>query len=122
MERSPRSNRSRSRRRVVDQVRALQVYPVSAEVPDLNRGAAAQALLERAAPLLNVLRRCMRFLAGEADGCLPQRCLPEIQLRRVKRGWRREVVGLLRFGKYVRNIVTLVAPGVHIHRGEENSE
>ena len=37
-------------------------------------------------------------------------------------GRRSEVVALLRFRKNIRHIVSLVAPGIHVHRRKENAK
>ena len=82
-----------------------------------------EALLDRRAPLLDVLRRRMRINRGEAHSAsVPKHRRAEVHgssgsvLR-----WR-EVVALLRLRKDVRNVMPLVAPRIHIHRREEDAE
>ena len=86
----------------------------------------AEALFHLSVPLLNVLRGRMWIESGEAHGRSRQRACTQhrsakIQPIRKERGRRREIVRLLRFRKYIRDIVPLVAPGVLIHRREEDS-
>ena len=55
-----RTNRARTRRRVVDQMSSLQVHAMRSQVAQLQRGFLAEALFDRATPLLDVLRRRVR--------------------------------------------------------------
>src|SRR2546423_12275576 len=96
------------------------------EVADFERRRAPQAFFYRRAPLLDVFGGSVRIEGGEADGGLPKYSWPKIQ-RRLRLGGReqsrrgREVIELLRFGKNVRDIVALIAPGVEVDRSEEDS-
>src|ERR1700687_1428075 len=56
LERAPWSNRAGSGRRVINQVRSLQVKTARAEITDLEGRILPQALLHGTIPLLNVLR------------------------------------------------------------------
>src|SRR5437667_4907514 len=75
-------DRSRSWRCVVDQVGALQVNAVRAEISDLKTGAVPQAFFDRTAPLLEVLRRRMRVHRGKADCSLSQHRLAKVEVVR----------------------------------------
>jgi hypothetical protein len=54
-ERTAWADGSRSRRRIVDEMRALQVDAVRTQVADFESGLMAEAFLHRSAPLLDVL-------------------------------------------------------------------
>src|SRR5947207_15258046 len=56
-ERPPRSQRAGSRKRVVDQMSALQMETPRANIPNFDRSVGIEALLYRSIPLLYVLRR-----------------------------------------------------------------
>ena len=107
----------RSRKGVVDEVRALQMEAALAVIAGLQRGVAPQALLQRGAPLLHVLRRRVRIEGGEAHRGLAQHRLREVKPRDL----RREVVTLLGDREQDGHIVQLVAPGVHVHRSVEDA-
>src|SRR5205823_3625622 len=100
-----------TRKRIIDEMGPLQMYSVVAEIPEFQRGLVSQALLHREAPLLNVLRRSMRVHGRKADGGFAQHWSPEIK---PVDGWS-EIVTLLGFRKHIRNIVALVAPGIHVN-------
>src|SRR5690242_18761671 len=100
-------NQARSRRCVVDQVRTLQMEATRSDVADLGCRVARNALLDGAAPLLDVLRRCMRVEGRETDNRLPKYRLSEIE--RCDR--RDEIVALVGLRENERDIVQLVAPG-----------
>ncbi len=57
LERTPGAQRAGSGKRVIDQVRSLQVKAAGAEISDFDRRVLPQTLLHRTIPLLNVLRR-----------------------------------------------------------------
>src|SRR4030095_12699455 len=99
------------------QVRTLQMHPMRAEIPDLKRRFAAQALLNGQTPLLDVLRGSVRFDRRETNGRHSKHRLREI--KSVQR-WSK-VVALLSDRKYIRHIVPLVAPRVEVHWRKENS-
>src|SRR5260370_30402760 len=56
LERTPRAQRTRHRASVVDQMRPLQAETKRADVADFERSVLPEALLDRAVPLLYVLR------------------------------------------------------------------
>ena len=58
---------------------------------------------------------------GETDGGLSEHRRSEVKLVRQDRSGWREVVALLRLRKHIRNIVPLVAPGIHVDRCEEDA-
>src|SRR5436309_11566578 len=60
----------------------------------------------------------MRIHGRKADGGLAQHWSPEIKS---VDGWS-EIVTLLGFRKHIRNIVALVAPGIHVNGSKEDSE
>src|SRR5262249_23243838 len=100
---------------------ALQVNAVRSEISGFERVRRAQALLERKAPLLNVLRRSVRIERSKTDGGLSQDRLAEIKVRSNDACCRNEVVALLTFRKYIRHVVALIAPRVHIDGREKDA-
>src|SRR5437660_7769929 len=52
---APGTKRAGARRRIVDELGALQMDATRAEIADFESGFAAQALLDRRAPLLDIL-------------------------------------------------------------------
>src|SRR5437868_13218221 len=126
LERTPWSKRTWTRSRIVDQVRPLQMKTSRAQIPDFDGCICSEAFLYRTVPLLNVLCRRVRIEGGEAYGGSRQRAgaqhrSTKIQSREEECSRRREVVGLLGFGKDVWHVVTLVAPGVQIDRRIEDA-
>src|SRR5882757_4463414 len=124
--RPPRTNRPRSRWRVVDQMRPLQMKSARAEITHSQRSVAAKALLQLRVPLLHVLRRRVWVERSEAHGsrlqiAVSQHRRAEIESAGEQRRRRREIVGLLRLRKHIGNIVALVAPRVHVHRRKKDS-
>src|SRR3954447_18302991 len=103
-------------------MRALQVNSMRSQISNFKCGVMTEALFNGTAPLLDVLRRRVGIHASETHSSLPQHRLTKIKLASKQRRGRSEVVALLSFRKHVRNIVALVAPGIHIHRRKENSE
>jgi hypothetical protein len=99
----------RARRRIVNQVGALQVETVRSQVSNLERCLMPEAFLDRTAPLLDVLRRSMRVHGGEAYRSLAEHGMPEIELRRQNGCRGSEVIALLRFRENIRHVVPLVA-------------
>ena len=69
--RTARLNESGAGLRIVDQVRALQVKSARAQVADFKRGLAAELLLERSAPLLDILRGRMQLQAVKLTTVVP---------------------------------------------------
>src|SRR4030095_8847131 len=82
----------------------------------------AQALLDRSTPLLDVLRRRVGLKGGETNRCDAQYRRTKVQVSGNNPRCGSEVIALLRFRKDVGNVVTLVAPGVHVNRSEEDAE
>lgn len=66
MMRSARLDQTRFRLRIVDQVRALQMHASRPRIANLENRALVQALLQRSAPLLDVLRRGPHLHSGKA--------------------------------------------------------
>src|SRR6476620_5075898 len=58
----------------------------------------------------------------EADGGLPKHGWSEIKPRGKQGGGWSEIITLLCFRENVRNVVPLVAPGIHINRREKDAE
>src|SRR5206468_738215 len=83
---------------------------------DFKSGVLPQALLNRRTPLLDVLRWRVRIHSGKADSCLSEHGLAEVELIGKERGRWGEVVALLGLRKHIRNVVALIAPGIHVHR------
>src|SRR6202040_1242679 len=84
------------------------------------------AFFEVSVPLLDVLSGGVRVKRGEADGgggksSCAQDGSPEIETGVEESSRWSEVVGLLGLGKYIRNIVSLIAPGVPIDRSKEDA-
>ena len=100
----------------------MQVDAVRAEVAEFERGRGPETLLDGQAPLLDVLRRRVRVEGGEADGRASEHGLTEVEVRRDYPCGGREIVALLRFGEDVRDVVALVAPGVHVNGRVEDAE
>src|SRR5262245_8681526 len=92
------------------------------EITDLQCRCRADALFKRQTPLLNILRRRVRIKSRKAHSRLSEHRLPEVNFGSEERRRRREVVSLLRLREDIRDIVTLIAPGVHVNRREENAE
>ena len=72
---------------------------------------------------------CSMYCGGRVgfEGCKTNRrcaehCRREIEVTGNDARRRNEVIALLCFRKNKRNVVTLVAPRVHVYRGEENAE
>ena len=82
----------------------------------------AQTLLDRTTPLLDVLRRRIGFKSSETDSGNTQHGWTKIEVRGDDSGCRSEIVTLLCFRKDVRNVVTLIAPRVHVDRREEDAK
>ncbi len=88
-----------------------------AQVTDFDRGFLAQLLLQRGAPLLNVLCGRVQLESGEADrGCAQHRG------REVECGDRGNVrIALRGLREDIGHVVALVAPGVHVHGRVEDA-
>src|SRR6266852_9530168 len=126
LQRAARSDGPGTRRRVVDEVGALQVNAARAEITDFESRFAAEAFFNGGAPLLDVFGRRVGIEGGEADGGSTEHCGCEIQgslrlRRRKQRCRRREIIKLLRLRKNVGDVVALVAPGVEIDWRKENA-
>ena len=76
-ERAPWANGSRSRWGVVDQVSPLKVKSARAQVADRERCVGAEALLQLAVPLLDVLRRRIGIERREANSGRLQRTVSQ---------------------------------------------
>src|ERR1035437_6218520 len=115
--RTARLNQAGTRLRVIDEVGALQVESACAEVADFKRGLTAQLLLERGAPLLNVLRRRVQLQRGETHHRGAQYRRGKVQrrdagnIRVALRGQRENI----------RHVVALVAPCIHVNRRIEDA-
>src|SRR2546429_9357023 len=64
---APGTKRAGARRRIVDELGALQMDATRAEIADFESGFAAQALLDRRAPLLDILCGSMGIEGRKAD-------------------------------------------------------
>src|ERR1700722_516687 len=81
--RPTRLNQSRSRLRVVDEVRSLQVNAARAEIAKFHRGISRYQLFKRCAPLLNVLRGRVQLKRCKThDGCSEYRLGREVDPER----------------------------------------
>src|SRR5215472_2961543 len=125
-ERAPGTERARTRRRIVDECGALQVPAACTEVADFECGFPTQTLLKRAAPLLDILRGSVRIKRRKADGSRAKNRGVEVERRLGPGGGQQrsrgiEIVELLGLWKNKGNVVALVAPGIQVHRGEENA-
>ena len=126
LEGAARAERTRARSGVVYEVSALQMETAGADVADLQRSILTKAFFEISVPLLDVLSGRVRVKRGEADGGggkspSAQDGSTEIEAGVEESSWWSEVVGLLGFRKYIRDIVALIAPGVPIDRGKEDA-
>jgi hypothetical protein len=72
--------------------------------------------------LFDVLRGCARVHGGETYSRLAQLGITEIQMGADQSCRRREVIALLGFRENEWNVVTLIAPGIHVNRGVEHAE
>src|SRR5512132_4726621 len=95
---------------------------MGSQVAKFQRHLWTETLLDRTTPLLDVLWRRVEFNGGETNSGCAQNCRTAVEVTGDDAGRRREIVTLLRFRKDVRNIVALVAPGVHVHRREEDAK
>ena len=103
--------------RIVDEVGALKVPTAGAEVADLDGGRGAELFFDVGGPLLDVLRGGVDLHRGEADGGLAEDGGSEVETG--EGGL--EVIALIGLGKDVGDVVALIAPGVHVDRGEEDA-
>ena len=92
------------------------------EIAEFESCFRAQALLDRATPLLYVLRRRVGLERCEADSRRTQYGGSKVEVTSDNAGSGNEIVTLLRFRKNERHIVALVTPRIHINRREENAE
>src|ERR1700741_699985 len=120
LERPAWSNRTWTGRRIVDQVRALQVQSMRTEVAEFKGCFGAKTLLYRCAPLLDILWRRIGFKSGETDRRRSQYRRAKIEMTGHDPCCGNEIVALLRFRKHIRHILTLVEPRVHINRCEKD--
>ena len=79
LERAPRADGAGAWRRIVDEVGALQVNAARSEIADLKSGFTAETLLDRRAPLLDILRGGVWIKGGEAHGGGPENCGIEVE-------------------------------------------
>src|ERR1043165_5672541 len=93
-----------------------------AQVTKLECCFCTETLLYRTAPLLDILWRRISFERGEANRRRSQHSRAKVEMTRNDSRCRSEIIALLRFRKHVWHVVTLVAPRVHINRGEKDSE
>src|SRR5437660_230403 len=123
---APGTKRAGARRRIVDELGALQMDATRAEIADFESGFAAQALLDRRAPLLDILCGSMGIEGRKADRGRAENGGIEVEGRLglggvQQRSRRIEIVELLGFRKNKGNVVALIAPGIQVHRGKENA-
>ena len=122
----PGTKRTGARRRNVDEVGALQMEATRAEIADFEGGFAAQALLDRRAPMLDILCGGMEIEGHKADRGRAENGAIEVERRPglgggEQRSRRSEIVELLGFRKNKGNVVALIAPGIQVHGGKENA-
>ena len=100
----------------------VQVQAVRAEITELECSFSTETLLDRTAPLFDVLRRRVEFESSKADGRDAEYGWSKVEVTG-NDAWRRsEIVALLRFRKDERHVVTLITPRVHIDRREEDAK
>src|SRR6478736_6698214 len=100
----------------------LQMNSVRSQVAKFQRHLLTQTFLDRRTPLLNVLRRRIGFNSSKAHRGHAQNCRCEVEVSCHNASRWDEVIALLCLGKHVRNIVTLIAPGVHVYRRKEDAK
>src|SRR6185503_9052066 len=93
-----------------------------AEIAELKRCLCTETLLNRSAPLLDILWRRIGLEGSEANRRRSQHSRTEVEVTRDDSRCGHEIIALLRFRKHERHVVTLVAPRVHINRCEKDSE
>src|SRR5258706_16180722 len=103
-------------------MRTLQVQSMRSQITKFQGSLFAQTLLDRGAPLLDVLRLGIELDRGKADRGRAQHGRRKVEVAGYDAGRWREIIALLCFRKYIRNVVSLIAPGIHVHRGKENAE
>src|ERR1051325_2605602 len=92
------------------------------EIAQLESCFRAEALLDRATPLLDVLRRRVGLECRETNSRRTQYGGTKVEVIGDNAGRGNEIVTLLRFRENVRHVVTLVAPRIHVNRSEEDAE
>src|ERR1051326_4093394 len=92
------------------------------EITNFQSGLGSETLLDRAAPLLDVLSRSIKFKRGKADRGRAQHGRRKVEMTIENAGRRNEIIALLRLRKNIGDIVPLVAPGIHVYRSKENPE
>jgi hypothetical protein len=92
------------------------------EITQLESCFRAQALLDRAAPLLYVLRWRVGLERCKADSRRAQNSGTKVEVIGDDARCGNEIVTLLRLRKNLRHVVTLVTPRVHVNRSEEDTE
>src|SRR5262249_42862611 len=73
LEGTARTKRARARRRVVNQVSALQMEATRSQILDFNYGVICESFMDLCIPLLNVLSWSVRIKSGETHCCGRQR-------------------------------------------------
>ena|SRR5438552_3313719 len=97
-----------------------------ADITNFDGSVGTETLLHGSIPLLHILRGRMRVERSKADGCSGKRTGAQNWRTKVhpsvkERRRRSEIVRLLRLWKNERDVVALIAPGVLVHRSEEDS-
>src|SRR6266852_6117843 len=115
-----------ARRRIVDEVGALKMNAACPEIADFESGLAVETLLDRGAPLLDILCGSVRVKGRKAHRGRAEDCGIEIERRlslcgAQQRGGGIEIVKLLGLREDKRHVMLLVAPGIQINGREENS-
>src|SRR5258705_8769997 len=95
---------------------------VRPQVAKFQRHLLTQTLLDGSAPLLNILRWRLSLDSSEAHSGHTQNCGGEVEVSCDHASSRNEVIALLCFRKNKRHIVSLIAPGIHVDRREENAK
>src|SRR4030095_3454382 len=101
---------------------ALPMNSVRSKVAKFQRHLLTQTPLDRSTPLVDVLRWRIGFNSSKAHSGHAQNCRCEVEVSCHNASRWDEVIALLRHGKHVGNIVTLIAPGVHVYRRKEDAK
>src|SRR5258707_658994 len=103
-------------------MRPLQMYSMRSQIAEFQRSLGAQSLLNGTAPLLDVLGWRVDLESSKADCGRAQDRWRKIEVTGNDAGSRCEVIALLCLRKHIRNIMTLIAPRIHINGREEDAK
>src|SRR4026209_2379172 len=92
------------------------------KVSEFERGFVPKTLLNRAAPLFDVLRRRLGFEGSKTNSRYAKYRWPKVEVSGNDSRCGNEIITLLCFRKNIWNVVTLVAPRVHVYRRKEKTK